>query len=567
MSNVFGQTIQTDYPTLNQDEHWDRFEDLRLGVFIHYDPRVMFPRKIGKTEIETIQKFTTVFNPSKFDAKQWVAVIKKANVNYVVFTTKHMYGFNMFDNPYSDFGIMQTVFKRDILKELSIELQKQKIDFYLYYASEGGRQLPKGVAFDKDLDYETYRYKSMKYLLNNYGPIKGIWWDGGDKAEDSLYDMIIKEAPAIIMNNRINFKTYKGIGYTCPEQQIGAYNWSHPWESCIPLEGKKWFYNAENKGQDVKSIDELINSLTSVIGGDGNLLLNLSPMPDGTINPLQISLIEQYGNWVKQYNEAIFKTRGGPFKPSAYGTSTRKGNEIYVFLNQKNTTGILNLPNIDASLLSVQDFVTGEKLEFKQTNAVIEIELNEKMSNPQPVSVLRLTVDKDVLEIKDIDFGVKSFTFDAKTAASSQKSKKHGPKTVVEHTDLLVAGKKYGWFELGKGTYDDKHGLNYKFKLRKRGFRMRFWAPSMAEKHPWISVKMDKENQISETQIQEKHSNIKSFELQYKNEKNEWITYYRGNSLSFFSLKHELFNTKEIRVVLKEFVASEDLGIFSIDLF
>ena len=82
----------------------------------------------------------------------------------------------------------------------------------------------------------------------------------------------------------------------------------------------------------MKSLRECLETLVRCAGGDGNLLLNVGPMPDGRIEPRQVKRLEEMGEWLKKYGETIYGTRGGPWKPGKSLASTRKGNTIYLHL-------------------------------------------------------------------------------------------------------------------------------------------------------------------------------------------------------------------------------------------
>ena len=70
---------------------------------------------------------------------------------------------------------------------------------------------------------------------------------------------------------------------------------------------------------NMKSLTECIHTLIQAAGGDGNLLFNVGPMPDGRIEPRQVERLEEMGAWLDRYGEAIYGTRGGPFTPRFVG--------------------------------------------------------------------------------------------------------------------------------------------------------------------------------------------------------------------------------------------------------
>ena len=91
--------------------------------------------------------------------------------------------------------------------------------------------------------------------------------------------------------------------------------------------GTQWSWKP---GDRIKSVDEVIRILAGCAGGDGNLLLNVGPMPDGRIEPRQVEVLKGVGAWLGRNGESIYGTRGGPFKPGRYGASTRRGDRIYL---------------------------------------------------------------------------------------------------------------------------------------------------------------------------------------------------------------------------------------------
>ncbi len=77
--------------------------------------------------------------------------------------------------------------------------------------------------------------------------------------------------------------------------------------------GTQWSWKPEDK---IKSAGEVIHVLAQCAGGDGNLLLDVGPMPDGRIEPRQVAVLKQVGAWLDKNGESIYGTRGGPWKPT-----------------------------------------------------------------------------------------------------------------------------------------------------------------------------------------------------------------------------------------------------------
>ena len=92
---------------------------------------------------------------------------------------------------------------------------------------------------------------------------------------------------------------------------------------------RQWSWKPDDK---MKTLPECLQTLIRTAGGDGNLLFNVGPMPNGEIEPRQVERLKEMGAWLAKYGESIYGTRGGPFKPAKHVVSTRKGNTIYLHI-------------------------------------------------------------------------------------------------------------------------------------------------------------------------------------------------------------------------------------------
>ncbi len=131
---------------------------------------------------------------------------------------------------------------------------------------------------------------------------------------------------------------------------------------------RQWAWKPDDR---MKSLKQCIDTLVNVVGGDGNLLFNVGPMPDGRIEPRQVARLKEMGNWLDEYGQSIYATRGGPFKPGNWGASTRKGNTVYIHvLNWQEDT--LTLPPIPKKIIATS-VMTGGAASIRQTEQGIEI--------------------------------------------------------------------------------------------------------------------------------------------------------------------------------------------------
>ena len=86
-------------------------------------------------QVKDYEKFAAQFNPTKFDARTWVKTAKDAGMKYIVITSKHHDGFDMFDTKLSNYCITKaTPFKRDPMKELAAECKKQGVRLCFYHS-------------------------------------------------------------------------------------------------------------------------------------------------------------------------------------------------------------------------------------------------------------------------------------------------------------------------------------------------------------------------------------------------------------------------------------------------
>lgn len=154
--------------------------------------------------------------------------------------------------------------------------------------------------------------------------------------------------------------------------------------------GTQWSWKPNDT---IKTSDECIRILVQCVSGDGNLLLNVGPMPNGEIEPRQATVLKEVGAWLKKYGESIYGTRGGPFRNGSWGGSTRKGKFIYLHIMQWKD-GRLELPPLNAKIKSAIA-LSGGKPVVRQTAERIVVTLSNTRSEKQ-VTVLKLEVDQPV---------------------------------------------------------------------------------------------------------------------------------------------------------------------------
>lgn len=388
------------------------WQSLRFGMFIHWGPVSLPGKEIGwsrgaGTPIEVYDNLYKQFDPEKFDAGQWVGIAKAAGMKYIVLTTKHHDGFCLWDTKLTDYNIMHTPFHRDVVKELSAACRKQGIAFGTYYSvtdwydPDWPVTSPRGkVKRDKyDLDaYEKYLQGQIAELIKNYGPLITIWNDVpamyGKRGADTIR-LVRSLQPDILINDR----TGAGGDYRTPEQHLGGFDIDHPWESCMTVSAHNhWAWGGANDG--VKPLRAILKMLIGGAGGDGNILLNVGPRPDGVIDPEQAGRLKDVGDWLAKYGESIYGTRGGPYKPGDWGASTRKGNRIYIHVLKWNGD-TLQFPALPAKITAAT-VLTGGTVDFKQTDAAVTLTV-PIAARAEIDTLIALDIDKPAMGIAPID--------------------------------------------------------------------------------------------------------------------------------------------------------------------
>ncbi len=319
------------------------WREARFGMFIHWGPVSLKGTEIGwsrnpgpngagggsipAAEYDNLYK---QFNPVKFNGKEWAQIIKASGMKYVVLVTKHHDGFCEFDSKLTDYKITsdQSPFKRDIVKELSTACRAEGIKFGVYYSQPDEHHPDYRTA--NHARYIEYLHGQVRELLTNYGDISVVWFDGlGGSAQDwdakTFFPMMRQLQPQVIINNRC------GVAgdFDTPEQTIGGFQINRPGESCMTISAHNaWAWGGANDG--VKSLASCLQMLVNCAGGDGNMLLNVGPMPTGEINSQQVARLKEMGDWLGKYGESIYGTRGGPYKPGKSVCCTRIDHAVYI---------------------------------------------------------------------------------------------------------------------------------------------------------------------------------------------------------------------------------------------
>ncbi len=354
--------IAVTLPAHAQPDRMAWWREARFGMFIHWGLYAVpggewgsppktdhgeWIRTTAQIPIDEYDRLRERFNPVKFDADAIVLAAKNAGMGYIVITTKHHDGFCLFDSAATDFDVMSTPFKRDIMREMADACRRHGVKIGWYYSIMDWHHpdyLPRRD-WEKDRTaaeanfnhYVAYMKAQLKELLTNYGDIGVLWFDGqwegnwNDERGKDLEAYVRSIAPNVIINSRVgraggNYGLDAESGmlgdYATPEQFIPDASPGFDWETCMTM-NDHWGYNRAD--ENFKSTTTLVRMLVDVASKGGNLLLNIGPTEKGEIPPESVRRLRGIGAWMTDNGDSVRgvdmsiavgrQVRGSPFPP------------------------------------------------------------------------------------------------------------------------------------------------------------------------------------------------------------------------------------------------------------
>jgi len=514
------------------------WREARFGLFIHWGPVSLKGTEIGwsrggerrgygskgdQVTVEVYDNLYKEFNPTNFNAREWVALAQAAGMKYLVFTSRHHDGFSMFDTKASDYKITSPLspFRRDVVKELAEACHEAGLRFGLYYSQPDWHH-PDAFTPDRHERYLAYLKQQVTELCSNYGRLDIFWFDGlGKPAKDydgeGLVKIIRSLQPNIIINNRTGLPE----DHDTPEQRVGKYQDHRAWESCITI-CRQWAWKPND---DMKSLRECLQTLVLCAGGDGNLLFNVGPMPDGRIEPRQVERLKEMGAWLAKNGESIYGTRGGPWKPTKAVASTRKGNTVFVHVFRA-PDGRVELPDIPRRVKAAAR-LGGGAVQCRQQAGKLALSFDPGTADALD-TIVRLELDGSAM-----DLPAQSLAPDIKATASNVfqgRTEDYGP----QH------------------AFDNDPGTR--------------WATDAGTKQAWVAADLGKPLTVERIRIEEAHAGrVRRFEFQYRDGET-WKTIFTGTQLGqWFQKRFAPVTAREFRLNILE--ASEGPTIADIELF
>jgi alpha-L-fucosidase len=301
------------------DEKRQAFKDWAFGMFIHYGLYSVHGRGEWlyykeRMPDEDYFKVKSEFKPQKGCQRKWAELAKRAGMKYMILTTRHHDGYFLGE---------------EFIREYCEACREFGLGVGLYYSVTdwSDRDFRKGAL---DTDWKNFVKKAhdqLTHLMTNYGKIDYLFYDGCPYPEtwemDSLHQKLRELQPELLISCRCR----REEDVHSSEGHCGA----HPgkvWESCYTL-NNSWGYNKYDKAW--KSPEELIRLLFVLRHNGGNLLLNVAPMADGSIQKEEIEILDVIGGWLEKNGEAVYEVQPYPFEYYDQELSTASGNSAYIY--------------------------------------------------------------------------------------------------------------------------------------------------------------------------------------------------------------------------------------------
>ena len=289
------------------------FLSWELGVFFHFGIRTFYE---GHRDWDGKVMPLSGFNPTALDCESWIKTVHDAGFKYAILTAKHHDGFANWPSKYSKYHVGLTPWKDgdgDVVEEFVSACRKYDIKVGLYYS-------PAEAEFKKcePKEYDDYFIAQISELLENYGEIDYLWFDGNG-AEGHEFDRprIIKAIrglqPGILIFNMwdpdvrwvgneggaagvMNSNVVEDVDFstlTSEKEKLDRVQFL-PSESDFMMRFSNWFYS-EYDTHTVKSLEELVGLYYHSVGCGSNFLVNIGPDRRGLLPEVDALRLLEFG--------------------------------------------------------------------------------------------------------------------------------------------------------------------------------------------------------------------------------------------------------------------------------
>lgn len=355
------------------DQRIGWWREARFGMFIHWgvysylggdwqgQPRHGYAehiQRIAKIPIPVYrEQVAGHFDPVKFDADTWVKLAHDAGMRYLIITAKHHDGFAMYDSHVSDYNVVKaTPWHHDPMRDLKAACDKYGVKFGFYYSHAFDWGDANGPGNDWDYDNpggdrllhggrnwwdaspgllpKVRKYvdgksiPQIQELIRNYHPAI-LWFDTPAKLPDSENLRILEAVRAAGPNVVVNGRLVRGMGdYANTADRPAEFPpQSGDWEG-IPTTNESYGWSKADRSH--KPPAHFIRLLAKAAARGGNLLMNIGPEGDGTIDPADVAILKGIGAWMTVNGDSIHGTERTPLPVQSWGESTCKDGTLYL---------------------------------------------------------------------------------------------------------------------------------------------------------------------------------------------------------------------------------------------
>ena len=370
------------------------FEKLGFGLFVHFGLYSIYAKgewayHLHKIPDKKYDKLLPKFKVTKNWAKNLVKTAKATGCKYITITTRHHDGFSLFDTKgLSDYDVMHSPTKRDLIKEFVDECNKENIVPFFYHTLLDWKNIDYKTNFKK---YINYLIDSIELLCTNYGKIGGFWFDGmwdkpdEDWQEDRLYATIRKHQPSAMIINNTGLSALGKVGH--PELDSVTFERGKPCfvdnsdrhragEMCQVL-NDHWGYCKDDC--NFKATKELINNLIDCRKFNCNFLLNTGLKGNGEMNLTDKALLLEIGKFIKANKYFIYDVKSSDIEADN-AIILKDGNCYYAIINDVSMTADENvqLSSIEKEVKVYKDIKNavwldnGKKIKVKNNTFKVE---------------------------------------------------------------------------------------------------------------------------------------------------------------------------------------------------
>lgn len=436
------------------------FRDAKLGVFIHWGiysvpawgnewyPRGIYQRfsdllqshpaepwiswhhraRYGGSKKTGYKDFIPRFNGEKFDPVYWARSFRKWGARYVVPVGEHHDGFPLYQTDFTKWNAAEMGPRRDVIRELKEEIRKEGMRFgisshrawnWTYYrfhkgddtmdpANRGLYGVPHKAGEPESDDFLEDWQGRVKEMIDEFEP-EVMYFDFG--WHRPRFDPYRKKVAAYYYNRGLekgfepvlNYKHQGGASGSAGFEEGSAVLdiergsspeiRQHPWQTCTSISYKSWGYIHNDR---FRTSEALIRDLADIVSKNGNLLINIGPLPDGSFPRDAIAPLEELGAWLEVNGEAIYGTRPwkvygeGSVKLSKKGTRgfsekplkykvddfrfTQKDGSVYAIQMNPGDAKIMKLKSFKGMNVSSVTSLKGDQVSWKMTGEGLRIQ-------------------------------------------------------------------------------------------------------------------------------------------------------------------------------------------------